>query len=404
MQHHQRIVSGMRPTGSLHLGHYHGCLKQWSILQHEYDCFFSVADLHALTTHYEQEDTAQLSQHKWEMIVDWLACGLDPNACHIFMQSSVPEHAELHLLLSMITPLSWLERVPTFKEQQDKLKEHDLSTYGFLGYPLLQAADILAYKAGYVPVGEDQVPHVELARELARRFNHKYGREMDFATKVNAAIAKMSNKQGKLYQSLSRAYQERGDHDALKTGQALINSQANLSVSDKERLLGYLEGSGKIILPEPEVLLSTSPKLPGVDGQKMSKSYKNSIYLRDDANTVTDKVRTMITDPARVRRSDPGEPEKCPVWNWHQVYSDGTTQDWVQQGCRSAAIGCLDCKNALLDKLLPEQQAIRQRALEYRKDQAGLRQIVAEGTEAARDITRESLQEVHQAMGLEESI
>ena len=400
MQHHQRIFSGMRPTGPLHLGHYHGCLKQWAKLQHEYDCFFSIVDLHALTTHYEQVDTSKMQEHVWDVLVDWMASGLDPNACHIFIQSHIPEHAELHLLLSMITPLSWLERVPTYKEQQDKLKERDLSTYGFLGYPLLQTADILTYKAGFVPVGEDQVPHVELSRETARRFNHKYGREPDFAEKVAVALAKISKKQLKMYQNLCRAYQEQGDHGALETGQALISAQANLSVADKERLLGHLEGSGKIILPEPEVMLTTTPKLPGVDGEKMSKSYNNCIYLRDDKATVTEKVRTMKTDPARVRRNDPGDPEKCPVWDWHNVYSDESTQEWVQAGCKSAGIGCLDCKHALLDTLLPEQQAIRQRALEYQKDKSVLRQVVAQGAESARTIARETLHEVRQVMGL----
>ena len=402
MHHHQRILSGMRPTGLLHLGHYHGCLKQWATQQHEYDCFFSVVDLHALTTHYEPKDTVNLRSHVWDVVVDWLASGLDPRACHIFIQSDVIEHAELHLLLSMITPLSWLERVPTYKEQQQKLKERDLATYGFLGYPLLQTADILAYKAGLVPVGEDQVPHVELAREIARRFNHKYGREANFADKVANAMKKISKKQVKLYQSLSRSYQEQGDHDALETGQALINAQANLSIADKERLLGHLEGSGKIILPEPEPLLTTSPKLPGVDGQKMSKSYHNGIYLRDDEETVVKKVRTMKTDPARVRRTDPGDPAKCPVWNWHQVYSDDAAKTWVKNGCKSAGIGCLDCKNALLESLLPEQQAICKRALEYQNDPQSLRQVVQQGAEAAREVTRETLQDVRQAMGLDE--
>ncbi|MFA7388236.1 MAG: tryptophan--tRNA ligase, partial [Thiohalobacteraceae bacterium] len=330
----------MRPTGQLHLGHYHGVLKNWVRLQHEYECFFFVADWHALTTHYESSEI--IAQSVWEMVIDWLGAGINPGNCKLFIQSRVPEHAELHLLLSMITPLGWLERVPTYKDQQEKLKELDLATYGFLGYPLLQSADILVYKASGVPVGEDQVAHVELTREVARRFNHLYGREADFEVRAEEAVKKMGKKNAKLYREVRKRYQEQGDVGALDVGRALLEEQQNLTIGDQERLFGYLEGSGRIILPEPQAMLTPASKMTGLDGQKMSKSYGNTIALREDPEEVTRKLRTMPTDPARVRRTDPGTPEKCPVWELHQVYSDEATRAWVQQGCTSAGIGCLD--------------------------------------------------------------
>ncbi len=336
----RRVLSGMRPTGQLHLGHYHGVLKNWLRLQHEYECFFFVADWHALTTHYE--DPHIISDALWDMVIDWLAAGVNPGAAKIFIQSRVPEHAELHLLLSMITPLGWLERVPSYKDQQEKLKEKDLATYGFLGYPLLQSADILIYKAGLVPVGEDQVAHVELTREVARRFNHLYGRDAGFAEKAEAAIKQLGKKNAKLYQDLRKRYMEQGDHEALDVARALLEGQQGMTLDDRERLFGYLEGGGRIILPEPQALLTPASKMPGLDGQKMSKSYGNTITLRDEPQVVEQKLRTMPTDPARVRRTDPGDPDKCPVWQLHQVYSNAEIKDWVQPGCRAAAFGCLD--------------------------------------------------------------
>jgi tryptophanyl-tRNA synthetase len=393
-----RVLSGMRPTGALHLGHYHGVLKNWLQLQHEYECFFFVADWHALTTEYA--DPSVIEPNVWDMVVDWLAVGINPSAAVLFIQSRVPEHAELHLLLSMMTPLGWLERVPTYKEQQEKLKDKDLSTYGFLGYPLLQTADILVYKAGQVPVGEDQVPHVEMSREIARRFNYLYGREPGFMDKAEAGMRKMGKKTASLYADLRRRYQEQGDAEALETARALLESQPNISVSDKERLLGYLEGGGRIILPEPQPLLTPAAKMPGLDGQKMSKSYGNTIALRDDARTVEQKVRTMPTDPARVRRTDPGEPEKCPVWKLHQVYSDDALKSWVQQGCRSAGIGCLDCKQPVIDAINTELEPIRTRAHEYLAEPDTVRGVIEDGGESARDVARETLEEVRAAMGL----
>lgn len=388
----------MRPTGPLHLGHYHGVLKNWIQLQHEYECFFFVADWHALTTHYD--DPRIIGASVWDMVIDWLAAGIDPGAAVLFIQSRVPEHAELHLLLSMIVPLGWLERVPTYREQQTQLKEKDLATYGFLGYPLLQSADILAYRAGFVPVGEDQLAHVELTRELARRFNYLYGRDPGFEEKAEAAIRKLGKRSGRLYRNLRKLYQEQGDEEAVDKARALLETAQNISVGDRERLYGYLEGGGKIILPEPEPLLAPTSKMPGLDGQKMSKSYGNTIGLREDPESVQKKLRTMPTDPARVRRTDPGDPEKCPVWQLHKVYSTGEIQHWAEEGCRTAGIGCLDCKQPVIEAVLAEQRPLRERAAEYLEQPETVRAIITEGCDAARDTARETLDEVRHAMHL----
>jgi tryptophanyl-tRNA synthetase len=393
-----RVLSGMRPTGALHLGHYHGVLKNWVRLQAEYPCFFFVADWHALTTHYETPEV--IEESVWEMLIDWLAAGVDPSQATLFIQSRVPEHAELFLLLSMGTPLGWLERVPTYKDQIEKLKEKDLSTYGFLGYPLLQAADILIYRAGFVPVGEDQVPHVEMTREVARRFNYLYGREPGFEEKALEAAKKLGGKRAKLYLELRTAYQERGEDEALEQARALLAESQSLSMGDRERLFGYLEGARKIILPEPQVLLTEASRMPGLDGQKMSKSYGNTIRMREDKETVEKKVRTMPTDPARVRRNDPGDPDKCPVWQLHLVYSDDDTKQWVQKGCRSAGIGCLECKQPVIEGILREQQPMLDRAQKYMDDPSLLRAIIADGCDNARKVTQETMREVREAMGL----
>ena len=397
----QRVLSGMRPTGALHLGHYHGVLKNWIKLQHEYECFFFVADWHALTTHYD--DVSVLADSVIDMTVDWLAVGVDPSAASIFIQSKVPQHAELHLLLSMITPLGWLERVPSYKDIQNKLTEKDLSTYGFLGYPLLQSADILIYKAGMVPVGEDQVAHIELTREIARRFNHIYGREPDFENKAQSAIKKMGKKNAKLYMELRKKFQEQGDDEALQTGRALLESQQNITMGDKERLFGFLDGTGRVILPEPQSLLTEAAKMPGLDGQKMSKSYQNTISLREDPDGVAKKMRTMPTDPARIRLTDPGDPAKCPVWQFHLVYSDEEVKQWVQRGCKEAGIGCVDCKQPIIDAVLAELRPIQERIKEYQADLSLVRNIIHEGCEKARDVAKETLQEVRAAMGLDYS-
>ena len=394
----KRVLSGMRPTGQLHLGHYHGVLKNWVQLQHEFECFFFVADWHALTTTYEE--TSVISATVYDLVVDWLSVGINPGEATLFIQSRVPEHAELHLLLSMITPISWLERVPTYKDQQEKLKERDLSTYGFLGYPLLQAADILIYRAGNVPVGEDQVAHIELAREVARRFNFLYGREPGFEDKAEAAIAKMGKRNAKLYHDLRKRYQEGGDSEALDRARAFLEAQQNIARGDLERLLGYLEGGGKVILPEPQALLTPESKMPGLDGEKMSKSYGNTISLREPPEAVRTKLRTMPTDPARVRRTDPGEPARCPLYKFHEIYSTEEVKQWAQNGCRSASIGCLDCKQPVIDAVLKEQAPFRERSEEFIKDPDTVRAIVDEGCEAARSVARETLDEVRQAMNL----
>jgi tryptophanyl-tRNA synthetase len=388
----------MRPTGELHLGNYHGALKNWTELQYQYQCYFFVADIHALTTGYE--DTSKLEDNTWNMVIDWLAAGVNPAVATVFIQSRVPEHSELHLLLSMMTPLGWLERVPSFKDQQEQLSDRDLSTYGFLGYPLLQSADILLYKAAYVPVGEDQVAHVEITREVARRFNHLYGHEVDFEAKVEKAIKSLGSRNATQYRAARKAYQEQGDQGALQKATALLENNARLTLADRERLLGFLEGTGRSILVEPEAMLTATPKVPGVDGRKMSKSYGNTIGLREDPDSVAKKLKTMQTDPARVRRTDPGDPDKCPVFELHKIYSDSETQKWVLEGCRSAGIGCLDCKKRLIDKVVVEVSAIRQRAQEYDENRDLVRGIVAEGCEKARDLARQTLDEVRQSMGM----
>jgi len=337
VQSRQRVLSAMRTTGRLHLGHYHGVLKNWLVLQEQHECFFFAADWHALTTHYATPQVIQESIR--ELFIDWLAVGIDPEKSCLFVQSQVPEHAELYVLLSMITPLSWLERVPSYKDQQLKIKDKVLDTYGFLGYPLLQAADILIYKANFVPVGEDQVAHIEFTREVARRFNHLYG----------------------------------GSTEATKT-----------------------------ILCEPKALLTPESKLPGTDGQKMSKSYHNTISLREDAASVTQKIKIMPTDPARVRRTDPGDPEKCPVWGLHKVYSDENTQQWVQTGCKTAGIGCLECKQPLIAAILKEQQPIAERAAYFESHPDEVTDIIRAGAKKARDVAGQTLAQVNAAIGLGE--
>ena len=394
----RRVLSGMRPTGQLHLGNYHGALKNWTELQYQYECYFFIADWHALTTGYE--DTSRIEEFVWTMAIDWLAAGLNPGVATLFIQSKVPEHAELHLLLSMITPLGWLERVPTYKDQQAQMTDRDLGTYGFLGYPLLQSADILLYRPQYVPVGEDQVAHVEITREIARRFNHIYGRETEFETKVDKAIKSLGSRNAGLYRTLRKEFQEKGDADALAKAQALVESNARLTVADRDRLLGYLEGAGIAVLPEPEVLLTATPKVPGLDGRKMSKSYGNTIGLREDTDSVVRKMKTMQTDPARVRRTDPGTPEKCPVWQFHLVYSEEGRKEWVQQGCTTAGIGCLECKQPVIDAVLEEQKPMRERAQMYMDDPTLVRNIISDGCEKARELACETMRDVREAMGL----
>ena len=397
----ERVLSGMRPTGRLHLGHYHGVLANWIKLQHEYPCLFFVADWHALTTAYDEPGT--ITQNTWDMVVDWLAAGVDPAQATIFIQSRVPEHAELHLLLSMMTPLGWLERVPTYKDQQEKLTHKDLTTYGFLGYPLLQAADILIYRADKVPVGEDQVPHIEFTREIARRFNHLYGREPGFEEKAKEAVKKLGSKRAKLYEELRTRFQEKGEAAALEQAHAVLDEAQSLSHGDRERLFGYLEGSGKMILAEPGALLTEASRMPGLDGQKMSKSYGNTIALREDEESIRKKIRTMQTDPQRVRRTDAGDPEKCPVWQFHQIYSNDEVKSWASAGCRSAGIGCIECKQPVIEGVLKEQEPMRERARMYEEDPQLVKNIIADGCEKARKLAQETMRDVREAIGLDYS-
>jgi len=398
VSHKQRVLSGMRPTGKLHLGHYHGVLKNWLHLQQDYACYFSIVDLHALTTHYES--TGSIATHVFDVLVEWLAVGIDPQQAHIFIQSQVPEIAELHLILSMLTPLGWLERMPTYKEQREKLTDRDLSTYGFLGYPLLQAADILAVKAHWVPVGEDQVVHIELAREVARRFNHLYGKDASFNTSIEQALAKLEPKQAERYTKMRKRYLEKGEPEILTKAQTLLEYQTQLTEKQRDDLAAFLEGKGRMILPEPQALLTQTAKLPGLDGQKMSKSYGNTIMLREEPASVAQKIRTMPTDPARVKRTDPGEPEKCPVWSLHKVYSKPEVKDWVVAGCRSAGIGCLDCKQPVIESINQELQPIRERAQVFEKDERLLTQIVNRGCEATRELASQTMAEVRDAIGI----
>jgi tryptophanyl-tRNA synthetase len=394
-----RVLSGMRPTGRMHIGHYHGALKNWIRLQEEHECLFFAADWHALTTHWEEPEN--IAESVWQMFIDWLAAGINPSRATIFIQSRVPEHAELTLLLGMVTPVGWLERVPTYKDQQQKLADRDLSNFGFLGYPVMMSADILIYRANMVPVGEDQVAHIEITRELARRFNYVYGREVGFEEKAQAAVKKLGSKKARRYNELRTQFQEKGDSAALEAARQLLEDTQNLALGDRERLFGYLEGSRRVILPEPQPLLTETPRVPGLDGQKMSKSYGNAILLREEPDEVTRKIRTMQTDPARVRRTDPGDPLKCPVWGLHKVYSDKPTLDWVMQGCTTAGIGCLDCKQPVIDAIIREQQPIRERAQRYLDDPTLVRNIVADGCERARKLSEDTMRDVRESMGLD---
>jgi tryptophanyl-tRNA synthetase len=391
----------MQSSGKLHLGNLVGALNNWVRLQDTYDCYYFIADWHSLTTGYA--DTSAIKESTRDILINFLAAGLDPEKCTLYIQSRIPEHAELHLLLSMITPLGWLERVPTYKDQQEKLKERDLATYGFLGYPVLQSADILIYHGARVPVGEDQVAHVELTREIARRFNHLFGREADLEQRIEEALQRLDPQTARRYRELRQRYQEQGDGEALTAARGLVEAQSVLTPDGRERLLGYLEGGARQILVEPQALLTSAPRLPGMDGQKMSKSYGNTIALREPLDQVAQKLRTMPTDPARVRRTDPGEPTRCPVWGLHQVYSDEAMQSWVQTGCRTAGIGCLDCKKPLIDAITSELAPIQARAQEFSEDRTRVDTILAEGAEQAREQARATLTEVRQAMGLRAS-
>lgn len=395
----KRVLSGMRPTGALHLGHYHGALKNWIRLQSEMECFYFVADWHALTTHYENPEVIEASVY--EMVIDWLATGIDPEQCTLFLQSRLPEHAELFTLLAMGTPLSWLERVPTYKDQQQQLRDKDLATYGFLGYPLLQAADILIYKAHYVPVGEDQASHVELTREAARRFNDLYGRRKTDDAKIASLLESLPKEDARYLKSMAKKRTEQGDETVLAKLPGFLAKFDSLGADDKALLTSFVSGKGKVVLIEPDVLLTSASKLPGLDGRKMSKSYGNAIGIREDAASITKKVREMPTDPARVRRSDKGDPTKCPVWQFHLVYSDENRKKWVTEGCTSAGIGCIECKKTVSDAILEEQQPMLERAQPYVANPARVREIIDAGCQRAQSVARQTMADVRHAMGLQ---
>ncbi len=391
------VVSGMRPTGLMHLGHYHGALKNWVDMQSRMPCYFFVADWHALTTHYE--DPSVLARSTWDMVVDWLAAGVNPDKANIFIQSRIPEHAELHTLLSMSTPLSWLERVPTYKDQQEKLKEKDLATYGFLGYPLLQAADVLIYRATVVPVGADQAPHVEMMRDIAKRFNHLYGKEKGHEEKALTAIKLLGSDSARRFKQVRKYYQETGKDEALQEAHKIIAASA-LTADNQLRLIGYFSGQGKQILIEPIVSLTKDSKLPGLDGAKMSKSYNNTISLRETPADIEAKILRMPTDPARKLKSDVGNPDCCPVWQFHLTYSSEQVQNWAKDGCLSASIGCVDCKRPVIDSVQMELAPMRERAIAFQANPNRVKEIVENGCEAARKKAQTTMVDVRTAMGL----
>ena len=376
----------MRPTGKLHLGNLVGALQNWVKLQDQYESYHFVADWHMLTTGYE--NTLDLRQDTWEMVTDWLACGLDPNKATFFVQSRLPEHAELHLLFSMVTPLSWLERVPTYKEQLENIRDHDINTYGFLGYPLLQAADILMYKANYVPVGEDQVPHVEFTREVARRFNQAFGR----------------------LQVKKRSFQEWlawGEGKRPMTPPPNVNPEQfwldryySASLDGRADLLNRGVGTLEPLFPEPETLLTSAPRLPGTDGRKMSKSYGNAIFLTDAPDVASKKLATMVTDPARKRRTDPGNPDVCPVFDLHKIFSAQGTIDRVNHECRTAEIGCVDCKKLAAGHLNAFLAPIQERRKPYEQNPQKVWDVLEEGTAKARAVAQATMREVRAAVKL----
>jgi tryptophanyl-tRNA synthetase len=380
-----RVLSGMRPTGRLHLGNYMGALYNWVNLQQDYDCYFFIADLHALTTDYA--DPSRLQQNLQDVTLDFLAAGLDPGRCVIFKQSEVMHHAQLHLLFSMFTPLGWLERVPTYKDQQEQLREKDLATYGFLGYPLLQSADILLYKPDFVPVGADQVAHVELTREVARRFNQLYPGE--FVLSPDAAPWEMPA-------ILEKARKLAGEPKS-STRTDFSTHQLYEAAQQTKKISGFAR---RDILPEPEVLLTPSPKLPGLDGRKMSKSYGNTIMLSESPADIRAKLKTMVTDPARIRRDDPGNPDVCPVFDLHKVFSSEETQLKAADGCRSASIGCIECKGWVADAIVTRISPIQERRHDLERRPSVINDVLTNGRERAIKRAQQTLNEVQSAMGL----
>lgn len=395
----KRVLSGMRPTGRLHLGHYFGALSNWLKLQEEYDCYFFVADWHALTTHYE--DTSSIAENTLQVAIDWLSVGLDPSKSTLFIQSSVLEHAELHVLLSMITPLGWLERVPTYKEQIENLKDRDLGTYGFLGYPLLQSADIVIYDADFVPVGEDQVPHVELTREVVRRFDLQFGLEVRkslFDPEHSTLLGQLPHSGSELYVSLQG---ESLSTEAKARWTAALKKNV-LEVGLENFLSQYPRAKTFIrcrqVLHEPHAMLTKTPRLPGTDGRRMAKSYGNAIWLSDPLEQVRIKARDMMTDPQRVRRTDPGRPEVCPVFAYHTLFSAPDVIAWADQGCRTAGIGCVECKRAMADALVKWIEPVQARRREFEAQPQRVWDILGAGSKKAQKAARRTMKRVRNAI------
>jgi tryptophanyl-tRNA synthetase len=404
----KRVLSGMRPTGRLHIGHFFGALENWVKLQEEYDCYFFVADWHALTTDYA--DTSQVAQNSIEIGTDWLAAGLDPEKCTLFVQSQVPEHAELHLLLSMVTPLSWLERVPTYKEQLEQIRDKDLHTYGFLGYPLLQSADIVLYGEPraelFVPVGEDQVPHVELTREIVRRFNTYFGfkvKDALFHSENEDSLRKALSASGVFLGSTVKLEYPLKSGERVYFRSRIRRAAAEAGVANFFEINPglrewFLYREKRLSLCEPDVLLTETPRLPGTDGRKMSKSYGNYIELGESDESIRAKTKVMMTDPARKRRTDPGNPDVCPVFSWHKLFSTPETIAWSDQGCRTAGIGCIECKAAMADHLIKWIAPIRARRTEYAAHPERVREILAAGSKKAQRVARKTMRRVREAI------
>ncbi len=401
----KRVLSGMRPTGKLHLGNLVGALENWVKLQEQYECFYFIADWHALTTDYD--DTSEVVPNRIEVATDWLAAGLDPVRSTLFVQSEVPEHAELHLLLSMATPLSWLERVPTYKEQIEQMKEKDLGTYGFLGYPLLQAADIVIYGADYVPVGEDQVPHIELTREIVRRFNGFFPVVTDAAWRPGKrkqllrVLEQANAERASNLRALGRTEINEGDRETIRS--EILKWFRGFEPGHWQEFFQRQKVDPRLfsVLVEPEALLTQTPRLPGTDGRKMSKSYNNAIYLGEDEASIREKIRTMVTDPARVRRTDPGNPDVCPVfYGFHKLYSPPETIAQIDRDCRTAAIGCIDCKKIMADNLLSNLAPIRERRRNYEQRPNDVWDILVEGSKRARRTAKKTMERVREAMKL----